>query len=146
MTKTFSRFELARLQAGVLLCMILLFAGLGFAQKLVTARATIPFNFWAQGREFQAGDYILDNAFPGSASIHREGSNLSIAVPVVLYSDTVDKENAKMLFVFRDGKYVLVEIWSARDRLVVTSEFQHRGDAAEQRRQVPLTLVESHKR
>jgi len=46
------------------------------AQKVVTARATIPFTFWAQAHEFQAGDYLFDNAVPGSASIRREGTNL----------------------------------------------------------------------
>ena len=43
---------------------------------MVTARATIPFKFWAQAHEFQAGDHLFDNAVPGSASIRREGTNL----------------------------------------------------------------------
>ena len=75
MTRTFSRFSLAILRAGALICMVLLLSGLGLAQKAVTARATIPFNFWAEGYEFQAGDYLFDNAVPGSASIHRGGNH-----------------------------------------------------------------------
>ena len=75
MTKTFSMFALA-IRAGALICMVPLLSGLGLAQKVVTARATIPFKFWAQDHEFQAGDYVFDNEVPGSASIHREGTNL----------------------------------------------------------------------
>ncbi len=40
-----------------LLSFLLLFSDFGFAQKVVTARATIPFRFW--GHEFQAGRYLF---------------------------------------------------------------------------------------
>jgi hypothetical protein len=136
----------AILRATALVCVLLLLSSLGLAQKLVTARACIPFNFWAQGQEFKAGDYVFDNALPGSATIRREGSNLSVAIPAILYAGPVDKENAKVLFLRRDGKYFLVEIWGAQGRRVVTSEFQHRGEASEQQRQVPLTVMKSHDR
>ena len=72
MTRTFSRFAPVIGRAGALICIVILLSGLGLAQKVVTARATIPFTFWAEGHEFQAGDYLFDNAVPGSASIHRE--------------------------------------------------------------------------
>ena len=126
--------------------MVVLLSGLGLAQKAVTARATIPFKGWAEDREFQAGDYVFDNALPGSATIHRNGTNSSIAVPVILYAVPEEKENPKVIFLRRDGKYVLVELWSIRDRYVVTGEFEHRGKVSEQQRQVPLTIVESHER
>jgi hypothetical protein len=62
----------AILRATALVCVVLLLSSLGLAQKLVTARACIPFNFWAQGQEFKAGDYVFDNALPGSATIRRK--------------------------------------------------------------------------
>ena len=142
MTRTFSRFVFGILRAGALVCMILLFSGHGLAQKLVTARATIPFNFWAQDHEFQAGDYVFDNGFPGSATIHREGTNSSIGVSVILYAVPSEKENPRVIFVRRDGKYILAELWGVQDRHVVTAEFEHRGEASEQQRQLPLTIVE----
>jgi hypothetical protein len=86
MTWTFPRLALAILRACALICMVLLLSDLGLAQKAVTARATIPFEFWAQDHEFQAGDYLFDNAVPGSASIHREGTNSTIGVSVILYA------------------------------------------------------------
>jgi hypothetical protein len=49
-----------------------------------------------------------------------------------------------VIFVLRDGRYLLFELWSVQGRYVVTAEFEHRGEASEQQQQVPLTIVESH--
>jgi hypothetical protein len=124
--------------------MVLVLSGLGLAQKVVTAKATIPFKFWAEGHEFQAGDYVFDNEVPGSASIHREGTNSAIGVSVILYAVPSEKETPRVIFVRRDGKYFLFELWSVQGRYVVTAEFEHRGEVSDQQRQVPLTIVESH--
>ena len=142
MTREFSTFVLVILRAGALVCMVLLLSGLGLAEKVVTARATIPFTFWAQGHEFQAGDYVFDNEVPGTATIHREGTNSGIGVSVILYAVPEEKENPRVIFVRRDEKYFLAELWGVQDRHVVTAEFEHRGEVREQQRQVPLTIVE----
>jgi hypothetical protein len=144
MTREFSTFVLVILRAGALVCMVLLLSGLGLAEKVVTARATIPFTFWAQGHEFQAGDYVFDNEVPGSAAIHREGTNSGSGVSIILYAVPQEKENPRVIFMRRDGKYFLFELWSVQGRYVITAEFEHRGEASEQQRQVPLTIVESH--
>jgi hypothetical protein len=144
MMRTFSTFVLTILRAGALSSVILLLSGLGWAQKVVTARATIPFNFWAQDREFQAGDYVFDNEVPGSAAIHREGTNSGVGVSIILYAVPREKETPRVIFVRRDGTYFLFELWSVQGRYVVTAAFEHRGEASEQQRQVPLTIVESH--
>jgi hypothetical protein len=142
MTRTFSRFALAIRRAGALIYMVVLLSGLGLAQRVETARATIPFKFWAEGHEFQAGDYVFDNEVPGSASIHRERTNSSIGVSIILYTVPPEEEKPKVIFVRRDEKYFLVELWSIQARYVVTAEFEHRGQMSEQQRQVPLTIVE----
>jgi hypothetical protein len=142
MTKTFSTFALAILRACALMCMVLLLSSLGLAQKAVTTKASIPFKFWAQDHEFQAGNYLFDNAVPGSASILREGTNSAIGVSVILYAIPSERENPRVIFVRRNEKYFLVELWGVQDRRVVTAEFEHRGEVSEQQRQVPLTIVE----
>jgi hypothetical protein len=101
---------------------------LGLAQKVVTARATIPFTFWAEGHEFQAGDYVSDNEVPGSATVHREGTNSANGVSVILYTVPPEQEKPKVIFLLRDGKYFLFELWGIQARYVVTSEFEHRGE------------------
>jgi hypothetical protein len=124
--------------------MILLFSGFGLAQKVVTSKANIPFNFWAEGHEFQAGDYVFENDVPGSASIRREGADSAIGVSIILYTVPQENENPRAIFVLRDGKYLLFELWSVQGRYVVTAEFQDRGKVSEQQRQVPLTTMEAH--
>jgi hypothetical protein len=126
-----------------LVCVLLLLSRVGYAQKVVTARATIPFTFWAQDHEFQAGDYVFDNEVPGSAWIRREGTNSGIGISIILYAVPAEKENPRVIFVRRDEKYVLVEIWGVQDRYVVTADFEHRGEVSEEQRQAPLTIVES---
>jgi hypothetical protein len=144
MTKAFSSFALAIVRTSALVCMVLVLSGLGLAQKVVTAKATIPFKFWAEGHEFQAGDYVFDNEVPGSASIHREKTNSGIGVSIILYTVPPEEERPRVIFVRRDGKYFLVELWGIQARYVVAADFEHRGEVSEQQRQVPLTIVESH--
>jgi hypothetical protein len=58
MTRIFSAFVLAILQTGALGCVVLLFSGLGLARNVVTARATIPFEFWGG----KAGSFNLGSS------------------------------------------------------------------------------------
>jgi hypothetical protein len=64
MTRTPSSVLRGTFRAAALVSMMLLLSAVGLAQKVVTARATIPFKFWAEGHEFQAGDYVFDNEVP----------------------------------------------------------------------------------
>lgn len=58
MTRTLSSVARGTFRAATLVSMMLVLSGVGLAQKVVTARATIPFTFWAEGHEFRAGDYV----------------------------------------------------------------------------------------
>jgi hypothetical protein len=121
-----------------LACVVFLLSSISFSQKVVTATANIPFEFWAVGQKFAAGEYIFDSGFPGSTSIHREGTKSTVAVPIIPYGDPVKKEDARVVFVLRDGRYYLVEFWGVLDRRVVTTEFAHRGQTSTGERQVQL--------
>lgn len=126
--------------AGAKLAYVLfLVSTISLAQRLVTATANIPFDFWAEGQKFAAGEYTFDTGFPGSTSVHRKGTKTTIAVPVIIYGDPVRKEDAKIVFVLRDGKYYLAEFWCMSDRRVVTAEFDHRGQTVAGQRVVQLT-------
>jgi hypothetical protein len=121
-----------------LACVVFLISSISLAQRVVTATASIPFDFWAEGQKFAAGEYTFDSGFPGSTSVHRKGTKTTIAVPVIIYGDPVRKEDAKIVFVLRDGKYYLAEFWCMSDRRVVTAEFSHRGQTSTGERQVQL--------
>jgi hypothetical protein len=125
---------LAASLAGVLL----LLSGAGLAQTVVRSGASVPFDFWAQGQKFPAGDYLFDSELPSSISIRAKGAKLSVGIPRILYGDPVSKDDAKLLFVRRDGKYYLTEVWCVQGKLVVTGEFQHRGEKNSEQREVRL--------
>jgi hypothetical protein len=122
-----------------LACVLVLVPSVTLAQRVVTATANVPFEFWAEGQTFAAGDYTFDTGFPGSTSVHRKGTKTTIAVPVIIYGDPVREEDAKIVFVLRDGKYYLAEVWCVSDRRVVTSEFHHRGQTTAGQREVRLS-------
>ena len=124
--------------AASLACILLLLSGSDSAQTVVRSSANVPFDFWAEGQKFPAGDYLFDSGFPGSISIRGKGSKLSVAISLVLYADPVKKENAKLLFVRRDEKYYLIEVWSVLGKRVVTAEFEHRGEKNNEQREVRL--------
>ena len=115
-----------------LACVLFLVSSVSLAQRVVTATAHIPFDFWAEGQKFDTG-------FPGSTSVHRKGTKTTIAVPVIAYGDPVRKEDAKIVFVLRDGKYYLTEFWCVSDRRAVTAEFHHRGQTTAGQREVQLS-------
>jgi hypothetical protein len=109
------------------------------AQRVVTAAANIPFDFWAEGQKFAAGEYTFDTGFPGSTSVHRTGTKTTIAVPVIIYGDPARKEDAKIVFVLRDGKYYLADFCCVSDRRVVTAEFELGGQTTAGQREVQLS-------
>jgi hypothetical protein len=121
-----------------LACIVFLLSYVSYAQKVVTATADIPFDFWAEGHKFAAGEYIFDTEFPGSTDLRRKGTNLTVAVPIIPYGDPVKKEDARVIFILRDGKYYLAEFCDLVDRRVVTGEFEHRGQTSPRERQVQL--------
>jgi hypothetical protein len=110
-----------------LACFLFLVPSVSLSQRVVTATANIPFDFWAEGQKFAAGEYTFDTGFPGSTSVHRKETKTTIATPVIISGDPVRKEDAKIVFVLRDGKFYLAEFWCVSDRRVVTAEFDHRG-------------------
>jgi hypothetical protein len=110
----------------------------GVAETVVTASASVPFDFWAQGQKFPAGDYVFDSGFPGSISVRDKSSKLGTAIAAVPYGDPVTKESAKLIFVRRDGKYYLTELWGVLGKRVVTAEFEHRGEKNNDQREVRL--------
>src|SRR6267143_688826 len=54
----------------------------------------------------------------------QRGKIKCVGIPRILYGDPVSKDDAKLLFVRRDGKYYLTEVWCVLGKLVVTGEFQ----------------------
>ena len=47
-----------------LACVLFLASSVRLAQRVVTATANVPFDFWSEGQKFAAGGYTFDTGFP----------------------------------------------------------------------------------
>jgi len=117
---------------------LLSLSGSGLAQTVGRSSASVPFEFWAQGEKFPARNYLFDSGFPGSISLRSSEAKSSVGISLIQYGDPVKKDDAKLLFVRRDGKYYLTEVWCLTGKLVVTAEFEHRGEKNSEQREVRL--------
>jgi hypothetical protein len=114
---------------GRYLTLLLLVAGFllalpGAAQQRITiAKVTIPFDYWVGSKKFPAGEYTLDSSVPTFVSVRNKSGSINEEVPTILYGDPVEKKDARLLFVNRDGKYYLKELWGVLGKRTVTSEY-----------------------
>jgi hypothetical protein len=136
-----SRWPVRRVctSAVLVLTVLLSFSARVLAQKYVTAYATIPFAFDAGGKIFAAGDYIVDSSVPSFIVIRSKDGKRSTEVPTVVYGDPVKKSEARLIFVKRDGKYVLHELWGVLGRRTMTPELADDSAIEKQTKEVPLT-------
>ncbi len=108
------------------------------AQKYVAANATIPFSFHAGTETFAAGDYVIDSSVPTFIFIRSKDSKHFAEVPTVLFGQPVKKSEAKLIFVKRDGSYVLDALWGVLGKRRMTSELVTTSNGAEETKEVPL--------
>jgi hypothetical protein len=125
--------------AFLLLALLVSFSARLLAQQYVTAYATIPFAFDAGGKIFAAGDYILDSSVPTFVVIRSKDGKRFTQVPTVVYGEPVKESEAKLVFVKRDGKYVLHELWGVLGRRTMTSELADKPAVETETKEVPLT-------
>jgi hypothetical protein len=127
-----------QLIAAALISLLLPIPPASMGETIVIATASIPFDFWADGRMFPAGDYVLDSGYPGSLSIRSKDGKVSGGISVVLYDSPVKKEEAKLLFILHGEKYYIFELWGILGKRVATPEFGHRGQTTGSLREVHL--------
>jgi hypothetical protein len=108
------------------------------AQRYVAANATIPFSFHAGTETFAAGDYIIDSSVPTFIFIRSKDSKHFAEVPTVLFGQPVKKSEAKLIFVKRDGSYVLDTLWGVLGKRRMTSELVTTSNGTEETKEVPL--------
>ncbi len=109
-----------------------------FSQRYVVAYANIPFTFQAGTETFAAGNYTIDSSVPSFIFIRSKDGKHYAEVPTVLYGQPVEKSEAKLIFVKRDGSYVLDMVWGVLGKRRITSELASTSDGAEETREVPL--------
>ena len=121
-----------------LLAVLLAFSGRILAQNYVTANATIPFAFEAGEKTFAAGDYIVDSSVPSFIVIRSKDGKHSTEIPTVVYDEPVQKSEAKLVFIKRDGKYVLYQLWGILGRRTMTAKLADQPVVEKETKEVPL--------
>lgn len=122
----------------LVLALVSLTSERAFAQRYVVATATIPFSFQAGAETFAAGDYVIDSSVPSFIFIRSKDSKHYAEVPTVLFGQPVKKSEAKLIFVKRDGSYVLDALWGVLGKRRVNSELVTTYNGAEETTEVPL--------
>ena len=123
-----------------LLFMSLLLVKIANSQPEITiAKVSIPFDFWIGAKKFPAGDYTLDSAGPTFVSFRSSDGKVNEAVPTLLYADPVKKNEARLVFIRRNGKYYLSELWGTLGKRTMTADFGRTAQKDDHRREVQLT-------
>jgi len=123
----------------LVLALVLSFSQRLLAQQYVVAEASIPFDFVAGATAFVAGDYIIDSSVPSFVVIRSKDGKHSTEVPTVVYDEPVKKSDARLVFVKRNGKYVLHQLWGVLGRRTMTAELANQSVAGMETKEVPLT-------
>lgn len=108
-------------------------------QRFTTAKVSIPFDCWSGDKKFPAGDYTLDSSVPTFVTIRSKDGKINEQVATILYDDPVNRSDAKLLFISRDGKFYLTELWGVLGKRVMTSEFGRNSKSDSKRREVRIT-------
>ena len=130
----------ARASSFLVLTLVLSFSGRVFAQKSVAADATIPFAFDVRGEAFAAGDYVVNSSAPSFIFIRSKDGRHFKDVPTINYGDPVEKRDARLVFVKRNGKYVLHAVYSVLGKRIVTPELAEQSSSDKDTNEVPLTF------
>jgi len=121
------------------LCYLLFVVPATAQQRFTTAKVSIPFDCWSGDKKFPAGDYTLDSSVPTFVTIRSKDGKINEQVATILYDDPVNRSDAKLLFISRDGKFYLTELWGVLGKRVMTSEFGRNSKSDSKRREVRIT-------
>jgi hypothetical protein len=107
------------------------------AERTITAH--IPYDFWVEGALLPAGDYTLSSVEETVMIFRNEKANAEQQAFLLPRRNSSVGEH-KLVFVVRDGRHYLREIWK-RDRMyVITSESYWPVGPGDTETQVPLIV------
>lgn len=93
-----------------------------FGPSASSATASIPFEFWIGPEKMPAGDYILQTVVPSVAIIRSADGKLERELFMVDIGAPVSANESKLIFVVRNGKYMLWELWSVYGKRRLSAE------------------------
>ena len=103
------------------------------------AEANIPFDFWIGPEKLPAGDYTLQVVVQSVAIIRSADGKLERQIFMVDIGPPVARSGSKLVFVVRDEKPMLFELWSIYGRRRLSSESEAVATQDNQTRVVDLS-------
>lgn len=86
------------------------------------AEANIPFDFWIGPEKMPAGDYTFQVVVPSVAIIRSADGKLEEQIFMVDVGAPVARNESKLVFVMRDDKPMLFELWSIYGKRRLSAE------------------------
>jgi hypothetical protein len=86
------------------------------------AEANIPFDFWIGPQKMLAGDYTFQIVVPSVAIIQSADGKLEQQIFMVDIGPPVGRDESKLVFVIRDDKPMLFELWSIYGKRRLSAE------------------------
>jgi len=99
----------------------------------------VPFDFYASGEKFPAGQYTLDRIIPTYVMLRSKDGKVQQELYFVQTSVPAKNPPLKAIFALRDGKYYLAEVWSWYGKSRLSSFTPSAGD---QTKDVPLKAAD----
>ena len=108
-----------------------------------TAAAHIPYDFWIGGTRLPAGDYSVSPGAPSVVVFWNEKVAIGEQAFLIPTGNSVANGHFKLIFVLRDGKHYLREIWYSEGQAVLTSAFDFPRTARDRETEIKL-LEQKH--
>jgi len=103
-----------------------------------TATAHIPYDFYVEGTHLPAGDYTI-SPVADTVVLFRNAEAKAVGQAfLVPTGESVPTGEERLVFVLRNGRHALTDVWTPSGKMVVTSQQNRASAATDERTQVAL--------
>ena len=88
----------------------------------MTATASIPFEFWIGPEKMPPGQYVLEIIVPSVATLRRDDGRVQQELFTLSIGGPVAQKESRLIFVLRNEKLMLSEIWCVEGKRRLTSQ------------------------
>ena len=105
----------------------------------MTAAASIPFEFWIGTEKMPAGQYVLEIIVPSIAILRTDDGKAQQELFTLSIGGPVTQKESRLIFVLRNEKLTLSEIWCVEGKRRLTSQTAPSDEDGVQTRVVTLS-------
>jgi hypothetical protein len=141
------------------LCLVEIFTVAGYCQEATTPRqaeprvqlrdspgsnvpamtANIPFEFWIGSQKMPSGTYTMEVLVPSVSILRSADGKLEQQLYMVDIGPPVTAEESRLVFVVRDGKEDLMEVWCVSGKRKLVAQNPQDSSSTQETRTVSLS-------